>query len=369
MLSIETTNSKNEPFANNHRIEVLDGLRGLAIILVVGYHYFSFMRLGWVGVDLFFVLSGFLITGKLINSKGGYHYFSDFYLKRFLRILPLYYLTLIVFFLVVPFLFPELVTSSYQTLIKNQAFYWTLTVNWFTALKGWPANTIFVPFWSLSCEMQYYLIWPFLVFVLLRKKEWLFLSLSLIVLLAIGFRIYACHFIKDPAVFNYVMLPSRIDSFAIGALLYFLFKYDYIRWLSKWALGIMFTCILIVVFCILYSHRLWALGGYYETRFGYTLNAVFWAVFMAAILHKDGWGQHIFKSKLLVTAGKYSYGIYLLHIPVKVLLYKWLAVRLGIPPGNSQGLLLIMVTLVLAILSYQIFEKRFLSLKFKINRK
>jgi peptidoglycan/LPS O-acetylase OafA/YrhL len=362
MLVKENAIGKEEPFTNKHRLVVLDGFRGLAILLVMGYHYFSFMPVGWVGVDLFFVLSGFLITGKLTIALGNPNYFSGFYIRRLLRILPLYYFILIFFFLLVPFLFPGMVTSSYQTLIKNQSYYWTFTANWFIAKNGWPDNTILGPFWSLSCEMQFYLIWPLVLLILFRKREWILYSLSGIVIFAIGFRLIA----YPGTVFNYIMLPARIDAFAMGALLYFIIRNGYSPWLRKWVWGIMLVCLLMVLWFMFHFRIFWALYGFYESTIGYTLNAVFWACFMGGILQMKGWGQQIFKSKLLVSLGKYSYGIYLLHMPVKVLLFKWLERNFGIPPGNYQGVILIGVAIILSFLSYQLLEKKFLVLKSKL---
>ena len=145
----------------HNRIKILDGFRGLAILLVIGYHYLNFFSFGWTGVDLFFVLSGFLITGKLVESLGADHYFRNFYIKRILRIVPLYYFILLLFFVLIPFLLPSLVSVSFKELQHEQIYYWTFVVNIYDAVHGWPLNVTLIHFWSLACEMQFYLLWPF----------------------------------------------------------------------------------------------------------------------------------------------------------------------------------------------------------------
>src|SRR5438874_11818359 len=122
-------------------IPSLDGLRGLAIILVLLFHFTPeggghtligvltrwVSRLGWCGVDLFFVLSGFLITGILFDAKGSPHYFRNFYMRRVLRIFPLYYGVLLVVFIIVP-LFKTMTADDWR-LMNNQHWLWLYAAN------------------------------------------------------------------------------------------------------------------------------------------------------------------------------------------------------------------------------------------------
>src|SRR6476620_3181673 len=114
----------------------LDGIRGLAILLVVGFHNFGYLTLfkfGWLGVDLFFVLSGYLITGILYKSLGTENYLKNFYIKRVLRIFPLYY-SILFLTLFVAATFPTLKDNlSYYS--KNQWWFWTYLQNWLFAFK------------------------------------------------------------------------------------------------------------------------------------------------------------------------------------------------------------------------------------------
>src|SRR5690349_9856042 len=113
----------NRPFDKAH-YPGLDALRGLAILLVLLYHYFAF-PIGWIGVDLFFVLSGFLITKSLLQLKEEPSYFQRFFVRRVFRIFPVYYLTLVFFFAAAPFLFSQKDAGSvYAYYTGYQTWFW-----------------------------------------------------------------------------------------------------------------------------------------------------------------------------------------------------------------------------------------------------
>src|SRR2546425_904777 len=167
--------------ARGDRVPVLDGLRGLAIILVFLAHAIreplqpgtasidvalrAIAYTGWIGVDLFFVLSGFLISGILLDTRGQPRWWPNFIVRRALRIFPLYYGALTVLFVFLPWLV-RWSNPDFVTLQANQRWYWTYTVNLLAALtdgRGTPLYTSHL--WSLSIEEQFYLIWPFFVWV------------------------------------------------------------------------------------------------------------------------------------------------------------------------------------------------------------
>src|SRR6059058_2566792 len=117
----------------------LDGLRGLAILLVLLHHYFHQFQIGWVGVDLFFVLSGFLITDILLKQSVSKSSIMLFYIKRALRILPVYYIALSLFLLLSSFLFSEKgVHSAYYYYTSNQFWFWSFLQNWLFIKTGAP---------------------------------------------------------------------------------------------------------------------------------------------------------------------------------------------------------------------------------------
>src|SRR5438128_3210509 len=157
-------------------VPAVDGVRGLAIILVLFVHfigdarpYTAFERVvmkasnyGVWGVDLFFVLSGFLITGILYDSKGSTHYFRNFYMRRILRIFPLYYGVLFLLFFVLP-LIPSVFPAGLEESSRHQAWIWPYAVNLFIAQRGTWALPYISHFWSLAIEEHFYLLLPVVV--------------------------------------------------------------------------------------------------------------------------------------------------------------------------------------------------------------
>src|SRR5262249_49808445 len=123
---------------------------------------------GMLGVDLFFVLSGFLITGLLLDAKGRPHYFRNFYARRTLRIFPLYYLVLAALFLVLPHL--ATLPMNLETAREHQGWLWAYVANFYIAAQSsWAALSYVSHFWSLAIEEHFYLIWPALVFLTTRE--------------------------------------------------------------------------------------------------------------------------------------------------------------------------------------------------------
>jgi len=160
-------------------ILALDGLRGVAILLVIACHFVSNLHIvgdgpawiivalaqaGWTGVDLFFVLSGFLITGILVDARGSNTYFRAFYARRALRILPAYYGFLFAIFVLLPLLNLG-AGDNYMLARQHQGWYWLHLTNLMIAIGEIPGrgpypNTLF---WSLAVEEQFYFIWPAIV--------------------------------------------------------------------------------------------------------------------------------------------------------------------------------------------------------------
>ena len=159
-------------------IRELDGVRAVAIILVMLFHYYYLLEVGWIGVQLFFVLSGYLITTILLKDKDqekGF-YLKRFYWRRALRIFPLYYAYLGIFFLA--FLF-----YGYPAFFPDLApFLFSYTYNIYPLVHNFELNPVFTHFWSLSVEEQFYLFWPFVIYHLNRKQ--LRIALSLVILLS-----------------------------------------------------------------------------------------------------------------------------------------------------------------------------------------
>ncbi len=156
----------------------LDGVRGIAALMIMTFHFFQpiipntttliyinkFIKFGQTGVSLFFVLSGFLITRILLSTKEKSGYFLTFYIRRALRIFPLYYGFLIIYyFLINPYLY-----NASNLSFSTQFYYWFYLQN-IADTFGWAANGPF-HFWSLAVEEHFYLFWPLLVYYLNDKK-------------------------------------------------------------------------------------------------------------------------------------------------------------------------------------------------------
>jgi peptidoglycan/LPS O-acetylase OafA/YrhL len=207
-----------EPIPLKKHYPALDGLRGIAILLVVLFHNFrafNYFFFGWLGVDLFFVLSGFLITDILLNTVGSPHFLRNFFMRRMLRIFPLYYLVLIIFFIAFPLL--GLYKQELQFYQDHQSWFWFYLQNWLLSTDSSPRGGALDHFWSLAIEEQFYIIWP-LIILLVRKLKILagiMLSLLLALMIARG----AIWFNKVEG-FNYMnfFTFTRIDGMCVGCI-------------------------------------------------------------------------------------------------------------------------------------------------------
>ena len=212
-------------------ISRLNGLRGTAVILVMFYHFYEgfegtgrwskalyyLVETGWAGVDLFFVLSSFLITRILLEAKGQPHYFRNFYFRRVLRIFPLYYFSLILMVYCIPLLWPNWEASDIVFYRTHSLWVFAHAINlisFFTNNGGFLFH-----YWSLSIEEQFYLLWPMLIFfVPIEKLPRTCLALGMIAVLfrgaglIFGFDTHGLH----------LLLPARLDTLAIGASLAYL---------------------------------------------------------------------------------------------------------------------------------------------------
>ncbi|HEV3048908.1 MAG TPA: acyltransferase, partial [Longimicrobium sp.] len=314
------------PAAEAGHIPALDGLRGCAVLGVLLLHFTSAMgapagaparlvkqafSLGWTGVDLFFVLSGFLITGILADARETPHRFRTFYARRALRILPLYYAFIVLLFVVPPLVGVRAYTISFA----DQLPYWLYLQN-FRPLNG-PARELAAHLWSLAIEEQFYLVWPLLIFTLSRTAA--LRVCALCVAGAVAFRV-AGAFTVDDLRSLYFLTPGRIDGLALGGMIALVMRGDggpqRLRRMAPAALTVSAAA---VAGAALHPSG-FDPGGVYMVTVGYTALACFFGAVL--VLALDG-GRSILP-RLLSTPvlrffGRYSYGLYVVHLPLIVL--------------------------------------------------
>jgi len=361
------------------RIPELDGLRGLAIALVLFYHYFScavqyrprtFLsyffvpsRLSWSGVDLFFVLSGFLIGGILLDAKESTNYFKVFYIRRFFRIAPIYAVLLLSFVAVRAALGVSAQSTFFWTLGGTMPM-WTYPLfiqNFWMAAAGLFGGGWLSATWSLAVEEQFYLTLPSLVRFFSRRAILACLILGIVA--APAFRVALFRPTLTGWLASYVLLFCRADALLIGVLSALLLRSK--TWAGRianssyWFPGLLLS--LLAVAAILTK-----IGAGVTTlkmaSFGYTSLAALYACLLLFVCTRPGhFLAAVARWRPLRWLGSIAYGAYLFHQPIQGLAFA--IVRGGEPRiDNLSSLLLTIValalTLGLARLSWNFFESR-----------
>jgi peptidoglycan/LPS O-acetylase OafA/YrhL len=365
-------------------LPALDGLRGLAILLVLmnnlypGYpaRYadriaYLVSNTGWSGVDLFFVLSGFLITGILYDSRGTRRYFLTFYARRFLRIFPLAYLYLALIFLVVAHV-AQLPPHEARDLASGEWWYWAYLANWKIAVHGIGSQLEPTMFWSLAVEEQFYLLWP-LVVALLDRRRLVALCIAMIVAalaLRIGWHILDTA--KQGREALYVLTPARMDGLAMGALLAIgLRDENAAARIRRWSKPLLFAALTVVALLFVWRKGLLASDTVVQTV-GYSVIVVGAAALLVLSVGARAGSPlgRVFTHPVMRFFGRYSYGIYVFQGLVRFVAWPRPYVKdpplifgSQIPAASAICIVLSGVTVGIAVLSWKLYERHFLSLK------
>jgi peptidoglycan/LPS O-acetylase OafA/YrhL len=363
------------PLALSGRLPAIDGLRGLAILLVTAYRFnlgpeceswlgrllFKPLYHGDIGVDLFFVLSGFLITGVLYDAKGKPNYFRNFFMRRSLRIFPLYFGVLFVAL----WLTPRIVGTAaapFADARAEQAWLWTYLANFLLGLRGDWALGAFSHFWSLSAEEHFYLVWPLVVYFCARRHAMTICLLAIAgsMLGRLGWIAFGGNLVAAET-FTFF----RLEGLGLGAFLALLGRGpNGLEPLARrWRAGLAIATIALVA--------TWALH-WHPTLIAYSILAALFGCLLVLALGSEPtgrWGR-LWRSAPLGFFGRHSYAIYVFQKPLVVLLMPLLSPEALCERFDSVLLgrlaylgVMFALTTGLAVMSWHLFERRILELK------
>ncbi|XVJ66894.1 MAG: acyltransferase [Lacibacter sp.] len=357
----------NIEYNSKQHIAALDSIRGLAVLMVILFHCYPtyITKLGWLGVDLFFVLSGFLITGLLLDAKGKNNYYRNFIVRRTLRIFPLYYFVLLICLIAVPLAFKSLLSPDYGYYTKNQAWFWTYMQNWLFSTTGFPHNLTLVHFWSLAVEEQFYLFWP--LFVRICSSKSLLGFCFALMLLSFIFRIYIGKETGFVSPFEYVATLSRIDALLTGAVTAICIRYKKAL-LEKYTFWFFMAAVIIFTTGILLAKSFFFLKlapFYLAADVGFACLLVY----MLATNNETSPIKKILSHRGFIFLGKYSYGLYVYHYILYLFLKDYCIKHIQVFVHNYwiaffiTGTLIIFISVLVSIVSYRLLELPFLKLK------
>jgi len=353
-------------------IPEIDGLRAIAVILVVFYHLkIPFFDGGFLGVDIFFVISGYLITKIIYHNYANNSFnFFDFLNKRIKRLFPalLFVLLIVVslgYLILSPFDYVKVAKSAISSFFFISNFYYWSESNYFDQINEFKS---LVHTWSLGIEMSFYLIIPFIIFFFkkLNKKIIFLIIISFLILTT-----FLCLYInsKGPVIENnslggiffgkyisdtlFYLIPFRLYEFFFGVILFYLPKQNFNK-LNKQIFFII-GLVLILISLIIIKPNL-------ELQIIYTIPCLIGSAII--IYFRDAeYLNIILKNRISVFLGLISYSLYLIHWPI-ITLYKYIKVDKLI---LSEKLLILIVSIVLSFISLKIIEKPFRSEQKKIK--
>jgi len=345
------------------QIAPLDGIRGIAALMVIVFHGWQVgafdgpglrllalvAKFGQTGVDLFFVLSGFLITRILLASRTSPHYFRNFYARRSLRIFPLYYFFLFVWIFGVPLL------QNHPLAPFRQTWWWWCYLQNIPSTWAHAGTAIAGPghYWSLAVEEHFYLVWPLIVLLVPRRR--LIWVSGLLIVLAILVRYVFIYKLGLPVFF---FTLCRVDALAWGTLLACLeTNLSIIRFRKLFLVTFIALIPLLVVVWTRFTEQ----GAGWLQVVKYTfVGAIYWAFLGLVICDRNArWIRFGLANKPLRFCGKVSYGLYVYQGLTLWLAEPWLSSKYGL----VSLVAMILATLVISWLSFRLLESPFLRMK------
>lgn len=362
-----TASEHFQKFRDTKYFSSLDGLRAISILSVVWYHTPGLMpiwRTGFLGVHLFFVISGFLITTILLREKEQFGRISlrNFYVRRTLRIFPAYYLTLLLFLLLC-YSVPELRANGLHQYLHNLPSFITYTSNWFVYPWG-PGRIVFIPAWSLATEEQFYLFWPWVIALSKRKMTPVYFMIGLIAINEIMRWQYGYWFFLEGRSFPITAMYSIAPAICMGCLLAYLLASPRgfsVAWRvlgQRWSAPLFFT-VMVITSTVPNDNHLHVFRMFYISLF-MTLALA------SCVTREDHLLRALLTNRPMRYIGSISYGMYLYHAFALHFVDKFLGVTKQWPALEftaAAG-----ITIGIAAISFATYEKFFLRLKKRFEK-
>jgi peptidoglycan/LPS O-acetylase OafA/YrhL len=335
--------------------------------------YARLSGIGWMGVDLFFVLSGFLITGILHDTRERTGYFKNFYARRFLRIFPLYYAFVLLVMPAAAHLLSSDPGPAVAALRAKSVWYLGYGVNFMLALHGWQSTVLAsAHLWSLAVEEQFYILWPPLV-LLLPRRALIRVSAALAVvalLIRVGMRLGGAG-----EVATYVLPFTRMDALLLGGLVALgMRELGGIDRLARHAPRVLAYSGLVAGATLIAAPARTSYASPWVQTVGLTAIALFFCALlvMAVAAPDESRLSRFLRASSLRTFGKYSYALYLFHPLVLAVLqangwgprrFATLGPSVQLPVHLAFTAFATLVSLAVAWLSWNLLEKHFLKAK------
>jgi peptidoglycan/LPS O-acetylase OafA/YrhL len=357
-------------------IPQLDGLRGIAILMVICYHFFPnniVCNFGWSGVDLFFVLSGFLITGRLMPYLDDKKILLKFYRNRFLRIVPLYFGFLTLFFGAWFLLSSKETLGSFTFYSDHWWQFFLFIQNWVFANNLIEAKTHVQHLWSIAVEEQIYLLFPLaLIFISNKTKIFYFVLFTIVAILISRWYYFTLAIPREgyPRIFYNTFF--RFDSFLSGVLVYLIYnnqiQFKKVKTILQWSGLICFLVLFIYIFITKDAEK----NNTFISGGGYTIIAIMYAGLLQVTLFKKNKIVNLITSSgFLRYTGRISYGMYIFHWPLFLVgfavINKAFAYLHFIPGSTTIHIINVLIcfpaTYLISHLSFRYFESFFLKRK------